>query len=114
VAIDREAGDAERMPSTTFAVFRPTPGSVVSLSMSAGTSPSNSAMIFCAAPTIALPFWLKNPVDLMSGSSCAGVARASAVASGNFLKSAGVTMFTRTSVDCAERIVATSSSNALR
>ena len=57
-------------------------------------------------------FCRKNPVEWICGSSSAGVAFASAVASGYRLNSAGVTMFTRWSVDCADRIVATSSSNA--
>jgi hypothetical protein len=59
-------------------------------------------------------FCRKNPVDLICFSSDAGRAEASAEAFGYFAKSAGVTMFTRASVDCADRIVATSSSNALR
>src|ERR1700756_2153312 len=40
-----------QVPSTTFAVFRATPGRVRSFSMSRGTSPPNSATIFFAAPT---------------------------------------------------------------
>ena len=39
---------------------------------------------------------------------------ASAAAFGYFANSARVTMFTRASVDCADSIVATSNSNALR
>jgi hypothetical protein len=51
---------------------------------------------------------------LICFSSDAWRAEASADAFGYFANSAGVTMFTRASVDCADRIVATSSSNALR
>jgi hypothetical protein len=65
-------------------------------------------------PISDLDFWRKKPVERISGSSSAAAAPASAFASGYFLNSAGVTMFTRTSVDCADRIVATSSSKAFR
>ena len=63
---------------------------------------------------MAFDFWRKKPVDRISGSSSAAAAFASARASGYCLKSAGVTMLTRSSVDCADRIVATSSSKGLR
>ena len=65
-------------------------------------------------PSSAFDFWRKKPVETICFSSDACLARASAWASGYFAKSAGVTMFTRASVDCADRIVATSNSNALR
>ena len=54
----------------------------------------------------------KNPVLLMSSSTSRGSAAARAGASGNRAKSAGVTMFTRLSVHCALRMVATASSSA--
>src|SRR3954469_21986911 len=56
----------------------------------------------------------KNPVERMSGSSSSGFKRAKCCGVGYFLKMAGVTMFTRASVHCADRMVATSSSQALR
>ncbi len=65
-------------------------------------------------PISDLDFWRKKPVDRISFSRSGAAAAASDRASGYRLNSAGVTMFTRWSVDCADRIVATSSSKALR
>jgi len=48
------------------------------------------------------------PVEWITASSRPGAAPARARASGYCAKSAGVTMFTRWSVDCAERMVDTS------
>ena len=59
-----------------------------------------------------LAFARKKPVEWIAFSRSRGFAFASACAVGYFLNSAGVTMFTPASVDCAERIVATSSSKA--
>ena len=59
-------------------------------------------------------FCRKKPVETISFSSAAGRALAKAGASGYRAKSPGVTMLTRASVDCADRIVAISSSKALR
>ena len=67
-----------------------------------------------AMPTRLRDFIRKNPVERICGSSSSGSALASAAAFGYRAKSAGVTTLTRASVDCAERIVATSSSNASR
>ena len=53
----------------------------------------------------------KKPVDRTSSSTCSGLAAASEAASGYAAKSAGVTMFTRTSVLWAERMVAASNWN---
>src|SRR6266853_4270384 len=50
----------------------------------------------------------------MSGCNCSGSSAAKSWTVGYFSNSPGVTMFTRTSVDCADRIVATSNSHALR
>ena len=81
--IDRQPGTPSAWPSTTFAVFRPTPGSAVSSSMSAGTSPPCSARSFCDMPISAFDFWRKKPVDRISFSSSGGGRRASARASGS-------------------------------
>src|SRR5947199_76799 len=53
----------------------------------------------------------KNPVLWISCSSTLGSAAAKSRAVRYFVKRAGVTMFTRASVDCADRIVATSRSS---
>src|SRR5579863_8517905 len=100
-------------PSTTLAVLRATPGSVSSLSISSGTCPPKSLTIFLAAPTTDFDLLRKNPVERTSGSSCSGVSAANAATVGYLRKSSGVTRFTFTSVDCADRMVATSSSHAL-
>src|SRR5207249_1997448 len=66
-----------------------------------------------AMPTIERAFARKKPVEWISPSS---VARSAAVQSGAvryFRKSAGVTMFTRSSVHWAARIVATTSSSGV-
>ena len=55
----------------------------------------------------------KKPVERISCSSSAGSAAAKAAALRYFANSAGVTLFTRSSVHCAERIVATSSSSGV-
>jgi len=100
------------VPSTTFAVLRATPGNVSKPSMLSGTLPPNSLTTLRAAPTTDFDLLRKNPVDRISGSSCCGSSRAKSCTVGYFLNSSGVTMFTRTSVDCAERMVATTSSHA--
>jgi hypothetical protein len=82
--------------------------------MSAGTSPPCRSTSCRAIPTTALAFWRKKPVCTISGSISAGSTAANARASGYAAKSAGVTRFTRASVDCAERMVATSSSKGVR
>ena len=78
-----------------------------------GTSPPKSLMILRAAPTTDFDLLRKNPVERMSGSSSSGCKAAKCSGVGYFLKRIGVTMFTRTSVHCAERMVATSNSHAL-
>src|SRR5262245_62876007 len=55
----------------------------------------------------------KKPVLWIAFSSSPRLAAANAAAVGYFLNKAGVTMFTRTSVHCAERIVAIRSSSGL-
>jgi len=82
VAIDGSPGTPSACPSTTFAVLRPTPGSFVSASMSAGTSPRCSRIRICAIVTSAFDFCRKKPVERICGSSSSGVAAASAFAFG--------------------------------
>src|SRR5690242_2261569 len=103
-----------QVPSTTFAVFRPTPGSSTSCSMVSGTSPPWRSTTACAIPMIDFVLLRKKPVLWISCSSTRGSALTKSAAVLYFAKSVGVTMFTRASVDCAERMVATSSSSALR
>ena len=55
----------------------------------------------------------KKPVVLMACSSSASGAFAKSAAERYFLNNSAVTMFTRLSVHCAERIVATSNSSGL-
>ncbi len=106
------AGTPYAVPRTTFAVLRPIPESVTSVSRSRGTSPPNRVAIALATVFSALVFCRKNPVDWTSRSISAAGAAASAAGVGKRAKSAGVTMLTRSSVHCAERIVATRSCQA--
>lgn len=99
---------------TTFAVFRPTPASAVRSSIDPGTSPPWTSTRRDAIANRLRAFDRKNPVACTSVSSSVGSAAARSSAVGYRAKSAGVTRFTFASVDCADRIVATSNSNALR
>jgi hypothetical protein len=54
-------------------------------------------------------FARKKPVDLIIASSSFGFAAAKSLVVLYFLKSAGVTIFTRLSVHCADKTVATKS-----
>src|SRR5438132_3821977 len=100
-------------PSTTFAVFRATPGRVSSLSISSGTWPPKFSTIALDAPTTDLALLRKKPVGRRSGSSCSGLAAAMAWGVGYLWNSPGVTLLTITSVHWADKIVAISSSQAL-
>src|SRR5688572_25889077 len=82
--------------------------------MRRGTSPPNAWISRSDAPWIDLALFRKKPVDLMMDSSSPRSARLMAAGSGNRWKSTGVTMFTRASVHCAERIVAIRSSKGFR
>ena len=73
VAIDRQARHAERVPSTTFAVLRPTPGSVTSASIEAGTSPPCSATSARAIPMRLRDFCGRTRSAWICGSSSSGV-----------------------------------------
>ena len=101
-------------PSTTFAVFRAAPGTVSSSSIVRGTTPPNSPTTRCAAPTIDFALLLKNPVLRISFAKTSGRTAAKSSGVGYFRNSPGVTSFTRLSVHCAERIVATSNSHGFR
>src|SRR5581483_11642589 len=100
------------VPRTTLAVLRATPGSVSRSSMLSGTLPPKSLTTFLAAPTTDFDLLRKNPVERTSGSSSSGRKAAKSCTVGYFLKITGVTLFTFTSVDWAERMVATSNSQA--
>ena len=78
--------------------------------MEAGISPPWRSTTAHAIPSSDFALLRKNPVERISASSSAWSARARALGSGNRSNSDGVTVFTRASVHCAERIVATRSS----
>ena len=99
------------LPRTTLAVLRPTPGSAVSSSIVRGTSPPCFSMIAFDAAITAFALLRKKPVWRTSRSISGCVALANACGFGYLRNSDFVTMFTRTSVDCADSIVAISSSN---
>src|SRR2546421_4666175 len=101
------------LPSTTLAVLRPTPPSIIKSSIVRGTLPLWRSTRAWQQDLMLLALLRKKPVVLISCSNSAGCAFAYAAADGYFLNSAGVTRFTRLSVHCAERIVATSSSSGL-
>src|ERR1700691_6168432 len=71
-------------------------------------------MILRAAPMSDLALLLKKPVERISPPSSAGFAAAKSAISGYFRNKPGVTSLTRLSVHCADRMVATSSSQQLR
>ncbi len=99
------------LPSTTFAVFRPTPGSVtISLSLR-GTWPPNWSRSAAESPITDLVLARKKPVGLRISSTSSGLAAARSSGVGYLANSAGVVMFTRLSVVCADSTVATSSWN---
>src|SRR5579875_575399 len=97
------------LPSTTFAVLRPTPGSVTISSRVRGTSPPNRSRSAAASPITDLVFARKNPVGLRISSTSAGFAAARSSGAGYLANNAGVIMFTRLSVVCADSTVATKS-----
>ena len=105
-------GSWNQTERTTFAVLRPTPGRVTRSSSATGISPSKRATTACAIPMRLFVFERKKPVDWMIDSTSAGSADARSAGVGYLANSVGVTMLTRTSVLCAERIVAASSSYA--
>src|SRR5271165_1019258 len=79
-----------------------------------GSSPAKSLSTLFAAPIRDLALLLKNPVERISCASSAWFALARSATVGYLAKRPGVTSFTRLSVHWAERIVATSNSQALR
>src|SRR6184192_595312 len=101
-------------PSTTLAVFLPTPGKVTRSSIRGGTSPPNFSTRAALQAMMVFALTWKNPVGLMRASTAWGSAWASAAASGYVANNAGVTELTDRSVVCADRMVAISIWNALR
>ena len=104
----------KNVPRTTLAVLRPTPGSSTSSSIVSGTSPPWCSSRYAAAPWIDLALLRKNPVAWMAASTSARSAAARSAGVGQRRNSSGVTWLTTTSVDCADRMVATSNSQAER
>src|SRR5438874_8641276 len=101
-------GMPKATPSTTLAVFRPTPGRVTRSSILGGTSPWNRSTRAALAAMMVFALVRKNPVGLIRASTARGSAWARAAASGYLANRTGVTAFTDRSVVCAERMVATS------
>ncbi len=93
--------------------FSPDPCERLQSSRSRGTCPPKRSTTSRAHAMMFLAFMRKKPVDLMIFSTSACRARASFSGVGYLAKSAGVVIFTRASVVCAERITATSSWNSL-
>src|SRR5690625_2127461 len=107
------AGTPNSTPRTTLAVLRPTPGSSMSSSRVPGTCPPCLSRSRRAVATMLRALLRNSPIEIMSGITSSGSAPASASASGNAANSAGVARFTPSSVACAERITAMSSSNGV-
>jgi len=117
VGVDRRPGSPRATDRTTLAVLRPTPGSDVRSSIEVGKSDGfgpNLSTRPCAMPMRWEAFDRKKPVDRMISSSSSRSPAASCRGPGYVPNRAGVTMFTRSSVHCAERIVAHRSWKALR
>ena len=79
VAIDGQAGDAERMAEDDVRRLAADAGQAVSASIVAGISPPCSSRPPCAMPSSDFDFARKKPVDWICGSSSAVVAFASAL-----------------------------------
>src|SRR5215467_7130860 len=107
------AGIPKALPSTTLAVLRPTPGSSTSSSTVRGTTPPWSSTSACPMPMSDLALALKKPVEWISVSRVEGRARAKSSAVRYRVKSVRVTALTRSSVHCADRIVAARSSRGV-
>ena len=109
------AGTPKQAPRRIEAVFRPTPGRAVSSSIVRGTRPSMAfqrgrrTVPGSLSPCSGRSLWTERPPR-----SPPWLDFAKAAGSGQERNSAGVTPFTRSSVHCAARTVATSSSNGLR
>src|SRR5690554_1466939 len=102
------AGWSNATARITLAVLRPTPGMESNESISEGTSLLNSDTSFFAIPTRFFALLLGYEQDLMYSYTASGVETAIISGTGNASNRAGVIMFTRLSVHCAERITATS------
>ena len=90
------------------------PGSSTSSRKVRGTSPRCSPISFCREPNDVLGLLAKHADAVQELLDVVLWARASDAGSGYAAKRRGVTLLTRTSVVCAERTVATRSSNGLR
>ena len=111
VPVDRQPGHAERVPEDDVRGLAPDARQLDELLhrlRHLAAVPLDDLRRPC--PASERDFARKKPVDWICGSSSSVVAFASDWALGYRLKSAGVTWFTRSSVHCADRIVATSSS----
>ena len=92
----------------TLAVFRPTPGRVTSCSGSDGTVLLKSETSFVAIPIRCFALLFGNEMDFINSKTSSKEAAARSDGSGNLSNIAGVYMFTRLSVHCADRITAMS------
>src|SRR3954454_3878046 len=105
-------GRPNALPSTTFAVLRPTPGRVTRSSSVFGTWPPYRSTRACDSFSRDSVLARKKPVGWMICSSFSRSAAAIATASGYAANNAGRTAFTRRSVVCADSTVTTSISKA--
>ncbi len=105
----RTSSPAPRSPSSA-----PPPAAAASPPSSAAPRPPNRSTTARAAPWIDFDLFRKNPVVRITSSSSGREAAAIAAGVGYIPNSVGVTRFTRASVHCADRIVATVSSHAFR
>lgn len=104
------AGWLKTSPMMRLAVFLPTPGRRVSSSIEFGTVQLYSSRSIMHILTMSLALVLYNPQDFIISPTSLAFAFAKSVIDLYFSNNAGVTMFTRLSVHCAERRVAMSSS----
>ena len=107
------AGILKALLITTLAVLRPTPGSVINSASCSGTLPWYSVNNWWQVSMIFLAFVLASPQVFILSSRPASPN--DKISSGVlwFLNKSPVTIFTLTSVHCAERMVAISNSKGL-
>lgn len=89
-----------------MAVFLPTPGRVMSWSMSEGISQLKLSLTFRAMPARCLALLFGYDTDFIYARISSSEAAAMSFTVGNLANRAGVTLFTLLSVHCAERITA--------
>lgn len=95
-------------PRIRFAIFLPTPGSERRSCILFGTLPPNFSTMILLDSLMFLAFPLYNPQDFMRFWICSSSAFAIACGVGKALKSSFATIFTRSSVHCAESLAQTS------